>query len=280
MARLFRCPDDSLMIQESFRATLLDSRGAVIRTWRRRTDVAMRGLPSFYGVSRDCSSTLWSWTSRPSVIQASGRGTLWQMKQVGWVPPGEGTVDSVGLVLWGELREDGWGYPFPLMPSVATDGELAFYGPGEKPEVQVIDRDGNVVRVIRWATSPAPITEGFSGTTRSSGPRPRSTARPSRPAGRHEACFPMTQCRSSPKPGICRAAPVPALLTDGEGNLWVRQYAPVPYTDLVPGLRGPLPAQRWWVFDPQGHWLGEVETPENLLIRSYRERTHPRRFLG
>lgn len=43
--------------------------------------------------------------------------------------------------------------------------------------------------------------------------------------------------------------------TDAEGNLWVEQYA-------RPGDEQP----RWDVFDPQGRWLGTVDTPPGLKI--------------
>lgn len=43
--------------------------------------------------------------------------------------------------------------------------------------------------------------------------------------------------------------------TDAEGNLWMEQY-------LRPGEEPP----RWDVFDPEGHWLGTVETPSGLRI--------------
>lgn len=45
------------------------------------------------------------------------------------------------------------------------------------------------------------------------------------------------------------------LRTDAAGNLWVEQYA-------RPGDEQP----RWDVFDPEGRWLGAVETPVGLKI--------------
>jgi len=45
------------------------------------------------------------------------------------------------------------------------------------------------------------------------------------------------------------------LLVDTEGNLWVEQFR-TPWEDQP----------RWWVFDTQGVWLGEVVTPKYFYI--------------
>jgi hypothetical protein len=47
------------------------------------------------------------------------------------------------------------------------------------------------------------------------------------------------------------------LRLDLDGNLWVQDYP-------VPGSEVP---HRWSVFDPEGYWLGLVETPKHLTIR-------------
>lgn len=46
------------------------------------------------------------------------------------------------------------------------------------------------------------------------------------------------------------------LLVDGAGNLWARD--PRPEADQP---------HRWSVFDPEGRWLGTVQTPAELRVR-------------
>ena len=45
------------------------------------------------------------------------------------------------------------------------------------------------------------------------------------------------------------------LKVDGEGNLWLEEYQAAP--EVQP---------RWALFDPQGRWLGTIDTPHGLRV--------------
>ena len=49
--------------------------------------------------------------------------------------------------------------PFAYAPNWATDGSVVYYGWGDRPEVTVLAPDGQVIRLIRWAAQPDPITD-------------------------------------------------------------------------------------------------------------------------
>jgi hypothetical protein len=55
---------------------------------------------------------------------------------------------------------------------------------------------------------------------------------------------------------------------DGEGNLWVRRARREPLLARISQERPLRPPERWFVFDPSGRWLGEVETPEGLVVKA------------
>jgi hypothetical protein len=49
--------------------------------------------------------------------------------------------------------------------------------------------------------------------------------------------------------------PYQAIRVDGLGHIWLEQY------------RAPWDSEpQWWVFDPEGRWLGEVSTPVGFRI--------------
>jgi hypothetical protein len=56
------------------------------------------------------------------------------------------------------------------------------------------------------------------------------------------------------------------MLLDGRGNLWVRQYGPNdhPFADAVM-------SEDWWIFNPEGRWLGMVHTPTGFQLSSVRD---------
>lgn len=54
-----------------------------------------------------------------------------------------------------------------------------------------------------------------------------------------------------------------AILLDDDGHLWVENFRWFAGNDPYPD-RGPTV---WSVFDPDGRWLGDVETPPGVLVR-------------
>ncbi len=52
-----------------------------------------------------------------------------------------------------------------------------------------------------------------------------------------------------------------------DGHLWVR--LPQTVEELMSGHPAQLRTDRWNVFDPEGRWLGTVETPPELEVRAF-----------
>ena len=66
----------------------------------------------------------------------------------------------------------------------------------------------------------------------------------------------------TPGPGVLdRRETKPAyerLMEDARGNLWVAEFTPL--------YRRRGPSNRWTIFDPEGRWLGTMETPADLRL--------------
>lgn len=152
----------------------------------------------------------------------------------------------------------------PVVPAFSQELVTANWGDlivatWNKPyEIRAFGADGNLARIVRLEHAPVVPTEAdrpaylaeqmayFRTFVNSAGdPMPEAyleaEIRPfleSRPLAEHFPAF-------------------SAIMADGAGHLWVREY------DLP---REERPAPLWTVFDPEGRVLGFVETPEGLEI--------------
>jgi len=274
MERLFLCPGDTLLVQEYHRATRLDSSGLTADVVPRRNEL-VQGLDRstgmgivYHGVTANCEAALWGWYPKP-VMRESPRGTLWQRHKLVWVPYDGRTVDTFGddFVRNELMRETEFELPFALTPDWATDGVSVFYGLGDIPEIEVLGRDGEVHRLIRWPASPRAITpadweeydRGFDWLV---------SENPSWPEERRIRAdqLPYNSMPVFALGYYGHGDLVPGVRVDADGHLWVRQYEPASLRHRISRFRG-IASQRWWVFDPGGRWLGEIRTPENLSIR-------------
>lgn len=166
-----------------------------------------------------------------SHIARVGRATSGQ--NWGFTIPGRGQAYTVA--------------PFNVyVPPHATDGHLVYIGDPMEPEVSVYDGDGGLIRIVRWAFEPPPVTSEHEEryieerTTGASSPEARALMS----AGLEGIVFPE------------RLPVYQGLRVDSEGYLWVEQYRPT--WD---------PARKWWVFDPEGRWLGEGPLPSGLNVQ-------------
>lgn len=136
--------------------------------------------------------------------------------------------------------------PFSIFsPPHATDGVSVFLGDGTLAEVLQWSPDGRLLRVVRWAAEPRPVTPELQ-----EGYRQIRTESADTPEYRRTVQQSME--------GIVFPDHLPVyetLRTDSEDHLWVKPYAP---QWEVSGS--------WWVFDPTGRWLGEVQIPEGLNV--------------
>lgn len=136
--------------------------------------------------------------------------------------------------------------PFSVgAPIFAAGGGTLYLGDGSAFEVSARTSAGELARILRWSGSPREITRDdvarYRGTTLES--IPNENQRRARERWLDAVPFPD------------RMPTYQGLLVDALGHLWVEQYR-APWEDRP----------RWWIFDPDGAWLGEVETPAGFTI--------------
>lgn len=261
LLRFFACTGDTLVVQDRYRAHFYRATHGFTRTVRVRERL-IQGSPPIEAVAEDCSSLLVIYEAfvrpPPGVTDVVRFPTA-----VFWMDLMDGSRDTVGVFPGlerlpitdaGGLR-GATSFAFGVKPQWTSDGRFVYYGPADRFEVRVLDRAGRTVRVIRWAAEPERITDAewdrvFAANDSVARENPRLM--PYNPTGdRH------------PRPEFAPA--YSELRVDSEGHLWVRQYAREGSDASVPD-EGP----RWWVFDSAGRWLGELETPDGLDVRSIR----------
>jgi hypothetical protein len=160
-----------------------------------------------------------------------GDPTTFQGPPLVAVPPGTGAPPA----------------PRPFAPTLArvVHGERLYIGTGEKFEIEVRTADGSTERVIRAAHRDLRVTQAHREAYLELLRRRANERR----LDQLERLIAETQF----------PATLPAyaqLLVDAADHLWVLDYP-------VPGAQGP---GTWSVFDPDGRLLGEVQTPEGLLV--------------
>lgn len=265
---LFTCAGDTLIVRgQGGRAIVLDSRGREVRRVVSLSRSRGEGGAAYRwgGVRPDCSAVLLGWMKSRDAQRLSDRGTNMAVFDIFWHPLNGESADSIGRFLATEWDPDAV-LPFSLVPSWVTAGAppSIFYGRGDRPEIEVFDAEGRLKRLIRWSAERSPLTDSdwdaYESDFRRTGELRPGAQLP-----------PRVSRESSPiqeKPlfgaGSLAGDSVPALIVDRQRHLWVRRYQRITLNHLV---RGEAPAQRWWVFDPAGRWLGELETPRNFRIR-------------
>lgn len=257
---MWRCAGDTLMVRGGPAGLkVFDSAGAFVRM---NAAAHMRG-PA-YGVSTDCTSIVISrWHIESDEIFMRDTMTL------GWYDvPRDSLIDVLTIESRVKQVVPYLGERMPLaVPfaedwSFAVNGDRLYAGLSGTPEVRVHDRRGRMVRIIRWAAEPAPITgsdrERFETTRRQLDERigPGASARvPSL----SDFTLPATKPLYS------------ELLVDDEGYLWVRKYPEDEETferAYGPGFVAYDP--EWWLFAPSGQLLGSVTTPRRFVIKDIR----------
>lgn len=193
-------------------------------------------------------------------------GPVWYRHALLRVSPDGAEWDSLGLFAitqwhWTGSRQT-W-LPFGAYALRAVQGDGFFYGETDRFEVRRYASDGRLVRIIRRSHDPRPLTEErrrrfgdwLIGQIPASGPR----------GGENERRRMRRRLASVHWPE--RLPAYSWLLASGDGHLWVEEYRwPEPHG--IPPDPEPI---RWSVFDPEGRWLGRVELPGRLLLRSVAE---------
>lgn len=168
------------------------------------------------------------------------------------------TLDTLpalpGREMW--LIADGqaisiWSLPFARDALVAAGAGVVAMGVTERPEWQVLDASGTLIRVVRLAVPERPVTaEDWDRAREAQIPEDADAARRSAVRDVYDA---VPQAETWPV--------FSDLAVDDGGHLWVERYA-APWEEDQPG--------RWWVFDPRGTFLGEVAFPAGFELDAVR----------
>lgn len=134
------------------------------------------------------------------------------------------------------------GRPFGRSPVEIAGGEHWYYGAGDSYEVEARTTDGKLERLIRRPVPNRPVTEALI------------EERERRLRERRAARGVTTPSPFDDIPYPADMPPYEELRLDARGNLWVAYY------------RLEEEPVRWAVFDPEGRWLGDVETPPNGTV--------------
>ncbi|MEJ2678832.1 MAG: hypothetical protein P8174_07135, partial [Gemmatimonadota bacterium] len=159
------------------------------------------------------------------------------------------TAEQMGAEMFVSTRGSA-GVLFGRRSSATTDSASVFVADERRYEIHVYGPGGGLQRIIRRAWDPRPVT------------------REDRDSLLHylvrQAGFPTYHDpRAALLRGMLESAPTPdhmpahsAILADPQGTLWVAAYQ-------LPWEPGPL---AWSIFDPDGSWLGQVDTPEGFTV--------------
>ena len=244
---LFRCESDTLLVLELSRMSVLDHEGKFLRT----VPVLTGGQRiSVDAVSPDCSAGLvWGNVSpRPQLVQ----GVNDMLATVFWTAFQDASRDTIATVvrdqahLWergGELM-DIW-LPFAEIAVWAASGDEVVVGHGTRFEIEVFERSGRLRQLIRWDAVRSALTnqdrDDLSKWLEGLFERAPEERQYWPPVER----IPLPEA----KPAYAR------ILAGSEGTIWVQQSG-----------KWPDHAEKWWVFDASGRWLGVVEMPAKLRI--------------
>ncbi|MDX1578196.1 MAG: hypothetical protein R3266_06915, partial [Gemmatimonadota bacterium] len=127
----------------------------------------------------------------------------------------------------------------------ATSGRRLVIGTDDEPNFEILDREGDRLRIVRWADPPRPVEAGAFERFRDE-------------ELDEDAPPPLLDMWREMFDAMPRHQTYPAfasLRTDTEGRIWVADY------------RAPGEEARWWsVFDADGLALGRVRTPDGLRV--------------
>lgn len=148
--------------------------------------------------------------------------------------------------------------PFGNMPSFAVADDRMYVGAGTVASVESYDRQGRLVRSLRWQAEREPLSEGDRARYHSTRDMLIERYGPNYRRGfRRMEEYPVRL-----KPLYAR------MMVDGDDRLWVQQY-PGNWAEWV-GLSPGREAEAWWIFAPSGQLLGVGTTPPGLVVHDVR----------
>jgi len=242
MSELWRSGEDSLVVFDfgNNRLSVHGIDGSFGRTMRLEQVTAATPLPR--GVFAD-GSILAFWHLVSSGPTAEGMQRIPRMYGI-WNADGA-FIDSLARlpgsetfsVRVGAEQSVSTGRPFGRQPVVVAGGDRWYYGPSDRYEIEVRAMDGTLERLIRRPIPNRPVTDALIA----------ERERRVREFRAERGITSGTPFDDIPYPADM--PPYEELRLDAGGHLWVAYYR----------LEGePI---RWAIFDPEGRWLGDVETP-------------------
>ncbi len=163
---------------------------------------------------------------------------------------GDENVFSSREIEGGSMTMSG-GTPFGKSPATAVAGDLFFYGSQDAWQIEVRDRTGRLVRLIRRDKPLQPVTDAQVATVMEEGADEAATSEQAREFRR-----------------MLRQAPIPefhpaygAIYADRTGCLWVEETR-------VPGGDA---ARHTTIFDPAGRMIGSLVLPDSLRVEQIGE---------
>lgn len=246
---LARWPGDTLFAwdRDLRRATLFTADGQAARTFSLETTDRVP-FAMVRGTHGDGSLLATGFTQTPDTGPESGR-RRYPSPAYRYLP--DGSLDrilepAVSSESYFELLNGGFRFMEPLFPGatrLVAGPESLVEANTDRYELRIRRPDGRLVRIVRRAGSPPPVT----------------------PELRREAAERAVE-RAGPnvdREDLLRTymeMPVPERLpafgrvhVDRRGHVWVEEYDP-----------DPGPPTRWTVYDPEGHLAGHLEAPARL----------------
>lgn len=172
----------------------------------------------------------------------------------------------------------------PMGPDLHLAGSVEGFvvGDGARPELRVHRPDGTLRRLVRWRHTPAAVDEAMRERWRAAelatlrremdrGAGGGFGAKAATPEARRELeTYYRGQLERTPFPD--RVPAFSGLLIDDTGHTWVRRWrfgagdtGPAAWQGKGAG-DDPAGGTDWWVFAPDGRWLGTVRTPPRLRV--------------
>jgi hypothetical protein len=238
-------PGDSLAVYDYMarRITILD---AELNVGRTVTPVAVQGARGMVGHDAIIAAA-------PAAPPRDREGLHPTPMVVLRVEPASGRQDTV--VVAGGRQEYQWlagervlstPVPFTTHAQLAVAGDRVYVADGTSPGYHIYDAAGRLLRVVRLAVEPVPVTQQeFDAALRRIG----------------DAAEPPLRARARDVAGrLPRPAVRPffdAISVSDDGAVWLRHFEPQPDAEY----------RTWSVFDEQGRRIAEFAAPAALRIR-------------
>lgn len=239
---------DSLMVLDLYRAvSVFDSRGMYVRQFvPGGIGGELQGSP--IGQFADGTLLLMQYQRQEPGRTGLGRSMV-KLVEVGL----DGSVaNTFGDFEDQEVMYGGGGeYIFGAWAHEAAADSTMWYGPGDRFEIREVARDGSTLRLVRLDIPPVPVTQEMVDDY-ANAMRERYTGTP------------REQAMNRRLADLQHPATMPAhfdMMVDDVGSLWVQDYQPFQTA-----------ADRtWYVFDPDGAYVGSISVPASLAIHQIGE---------